>query len=335
MLKVKISSKWIGGQSPVFIIAEAGINHNGSLKIAKKMITKAKECRVDAIKFQTFKAKDLTSTKSKYFKIFKNLELNANDFSKLYYYAKRKKIIIFSTPLSFESVDVLSKLKTSAFKIASGDLTNIPLIKYAASKKKPMIISTGMSTINEIQDAIKVIQSKKNKNIIILHSVSSYPVPPNEVNLNAIITLKKKFHFPIGFSDNGSDMLVPLIAVSMGAKVIEKHFTLSQKMKGPDHRLSADPQQLAILVKNIRSIEKMLGDGKKICQPSELENRIYARRSITANVTIQKGIKINKKMIGIKRPATGIDPKYFSQILGKKTTRKIKMEESLKWKDIR
>jgi len=335
MLKVKISSKWIGEQSPVFIIAEAGINHNGSLKIAKKMIAKAKECGVDAIKFQTFKAEDLTSTKSKYFKIFKNLELNAKDFSKLYYHAKRKKIIIFSTPLSFKSVDVLSKLKTSAFKIASGDLTNIPLIKYAASKKKPMIISTGMSTINEIQNAIQAIRSKKNKKIIILHSVSSYPVPPSEVNLNAIITLKKKFHFPIGFSDNGSDMLVPLIAVSMGAKVIEKHFTLSQKMKGPDHSLSADPQQLVSLVKKIRSIEKMLGDGKKICQPSELDNRVYARRSITANVTIPKGIKINKKMIGIKRPATGIDPKYFSQILGKKTTRKIKIENSLKWKDIR
>lgn len=335
MLKVKISSRWIGEQSPVFIIAEAGINHNGSLKIAKKMIAKAKECGVDAIKFQTFKAEDLTSTKSKYFKIFKNLELNAKDFSKLYSYAKRKKIIIFSTPLSFESVDVLSKLKTSAFKIASGDLTDIPLIKYAASKKKPMIISTGMSTINEIQNAIHAIQSKNNKNIIILHSVSSYPVPPNEVNLNAIITLKKKFHYPIGFSDNGSDMLVPLIAVSIGAKVIEKHFTLGQKMKGPDHILSADPQQLANLVKNIRSIEKMLGDGKKICQQSELENRIYARRSITANVTIQKGIKINEKMIGIKRPATGIDPKYFSQIIGKKTTHKIKKEESIKWKDIR
>ena len=335
MTKIKISTKLVGEKSPVFIIAEAGINHNGSLKIAKKMIAKAKECGADAIKFQTFKAEDLTSTKSKYFKIFKNLELNADDFSKLFAYAKRKKIILFSTPLSFESVDILSKLKTPAFKIASGDLTDIPLIKYAASKKKPMIISTGMSTINEIQNAIQAIQSKKNNKIIILHSVSSYPVPPNEVNLNAIITLKKKFRFPIGFSDNGSDMLVPLVAASMGAKIIEKHFTLSRKMKGPDHGLSANPQQLTDLVKNIRSIEKMLGDGKKICQPSELANRINARRSITANITIPKGTKINEKMLGIKRPATGIEPKYFSQILGKKTIRKIKKEESLKWKDIR
>lgn len=332
---IKISNKIIGEKFPTFVIAEAGINHNGSVKIAKQLIRKAKSSGVDAIKFQTFKATDLVSTSSVFFKILKKLELSENDFKDISDYAKSNKLIFLSTPFSYDAVDLLTKLKVPAFKIASGDLTHIPLIKYAASKKKPMIISTGMSTINEIQDAIQAIQSKKNKKIIILHSVSSYPVPPSEVNLNAIITLKKKFHFPIGFSDNGSNMLVPLIAVSMGIKVIEKHFTLSRKMKGPDHSLSADPQQLASLVKNIRSIEKMLGDGKKICQPSELENRVYARRSITANVTMPKGTKINEKMIGIKRPATGIEPKYFSQILGKKTTRKIKIEESLKWKDIR
>lgn len=335
MLRIKIANKWIGEQSPVFIIAEAGINHNGNLQIAKKLIKKAKECDADAIKFQTFKAEDLTSIKSKFFKIFKNLELSYSDFIELYYYAKKQNIIIFSSPFSFEAIDLLTKIKTPAFKIASGDLTNIPLIKYAASKKKPMIISTGMSTIEEIKNALRTIQSEGNNKIIILHSVSAYPTPINEVNLQTIQLLKRKFHYPIGYSDNGSELLVPLIAVSNGAKVIEKHFTLDRKLKGPDHKLSADPQQFRILVNNIRSVEMMLGNGIKNCQPSEIENRVNARRSITANVTIPKGSKITQKMIGIKRPATGIEPKYFNEVLGKTATRTIKSEESLKWKDIR
>ena len=334
-MRIKIRNKWIGEHFPVFIIAEAGINHNGNLEIAKKMITKAKECGADAIKFQTFKAEDLTSIKSKFFKIFKNLELSYSDFIELYYYAKKQNIIIFSSPFSFEAIDLLTKIKTPAFKIASGDLTNIPLIKYTASKKKPMIVSTGMSNIEEIKNALRTIQSQGNNKIIILHSVSAYPAPINEVNLQTIQLLKRKFHYPIGYSDNGSELLVPLIAVSNGAKVIEKHFTLDRKLKGPDHKLSADPQQFRILVNNIRSVEMMLGNGIKNCQPSEIENRVNARRSITANVTIPKGSKITQKMIGIKRPATGIEPKYFNEVLGKTATRTIKSEESLKWKDIR
>ena len=334
-MRIKIRNKWIGEHFPVFIIAEAGINHNGNLEIAKKMITKAKECGADAIKFQTFKAEDLTSIKSKFFKIFKNLELSYSDFIELYYYAKKQNIIIFSSPFSFDAIDLLTKIKTPAFKIASGDLTNIPLIKYAASKKKPMIVSTGMSTIEEIKNALRTIQSQGNNKIIILHSVSAYPAPINEVNLQTIQLLKRKFQYPIGYSDNGSELLVPLIAVSKGAKVIEKHFTLDRKSKGPDHKLSADPHQFRSLVNNIRSVEMMLGNGIKNCQPSEIENRVNARRSITANVTIPKGSRITQKMIGIKRPATGIEPKYFNQVLGKTATRTIKSEESLKWKDIR
>ena len=335
MLRIKIANKWIGEQSPVFIIAEAGINHNGNLQIAKKLIKKAKECGADAIKFQTFTAGDLTSTKSKYFKIFENLEFSHNDFLELYRYAKKQNIIIFSSPFSFEAVDMLIKLKTPAFKIASGDITNIPLIKYSAAKKKPMIVSTGMSTIEEIQNALRTIQSQGNKRIIILHSVSAYPAPIDEINLKVIPYLEKKIHYPIGYSDNGSDQLVPIIAVSIGATVIEKHFTLNRKFKGPDHKLSSDPKQFSIMVKNIRLVEKMLGNGLKKCQPSEIDNRINARRSITTNVTIPKGTKIKRNMIGIKRPATGIEPKYFNQVIGKTATHTIKSEESLKWKDIR
>jgi len=334
-LKVKISNKLIGENNPVFIVAEAGINHNGSTRIAKKLIKKAKECGADAIKFQTFKATDLTSNKSKFFKLFKKLELKSHEFAELNDFARSQGIIFFSTPFSFEAADLLSELNVPAFKIASGDLTNIPLIEYVASKKKPIIISTGMSDIKEIQGALKAAHSSKNKKIVILHSVSTYPSPPNEVNLKAIHTMEKRFSYPIGYSDNGNDMLVPLIAVAKGAKIIEKHFTLNKRMPGPDHKLSANPSQFTEMVKNIRIVEKILGNELKLCQKSELKNKINARRSLTVNVPLKKGTKIQKHMIGIKRPATGIEPRYFKKVLGKTVNRKIKAEESLKWKDIR
>jgi len=334
-MKIRISNKWIGNNQPVFVVAEAGINHNGSLKLAKKIILQAKKSSADAVKFQTFKANDLTSTKSKYYNILKKLELDESDYEDLSDFAKKQKIIFFSTPFSNAAVDLLYKLKVPAFKIASGDLTNIPLIKFAASKKKTMIISTGMANIDEIRNAVNAIRTAKNNKIIIMHSVSAYPTPFDEVNLKALNTLEKKFQYPIGYSDNGSDLMVPIIAVSLGAKIIEKHFTLSHKLKGPDHKLSANPQQLTELIKNIRNAEKMLGDGLKNCQPSEKENRIQVRRSITANVTIQKGKNIKREMIGIKRPATGIEPKFIRKILGKTTLRKIKAGEPLQWKHIR
>jgi len=286
-LKIKIGKKFVGDDEATFIVAEAGINHNGSLQIAKKLIVEAKKCGADAIKFQTFTANDLASTKSKFFKIFKKLELTENDFQKLNDFAKKQKIMFFSSPFSNNAVDLLNKLKVPAFKIASGDLTNIPLITYAASKRKTMIISTGMSNSHEIKTAINTIKKNNNK-IILMHSISSYPTPPKEVNLKVISTLKKKFQYPIGFSDNGNDMLVPLIAVSMGAKIIEKHFTLNKNMSGPDHKTSSDPKQFLDLVKNIRKIEQMFGDGKKLCQKSELSNRIAARRIIKEIIALSK-----------------------------------------------
>ena len=334
-MRIKISNKWIGGRSPVFVVAEAGINHNGSMSTAKGLIVNARESGADAIKFQTFKAEDLASPKSKFFKVFKNLEFNSEEFGELSDYAKSHEIIFFSTPFSNEAVDILSKLHTPAFKIASGDLTNIPLIKYVSSKNKPVIISTGMSNINEVKFAVKSVQSTGNNKIIIMHSVSVYPTPPNETNLKSIEQLGKIFSYPIGYSDNGRDLLVPLISVAVGAKIIEKHFTLSEKMKGPDHSISATPTQLKMLVKKIRQIEEMLGDGKKRCQSSELENRINARRSITANITIKKGTRISLSMIGIKRPATGIAPLYLRNVVGRKAVRNIRIHDPIKWTDLR
>lgn len=334
ILKIKISNKLVGDGNPTFIIAEGGINHNGNINIAKKIIQEAKNTGADAIKFQTFKASDLVSSKSQYFNLFKKLELGSDDFAELSDYSKSHKIIFLSTPFSNQAVDLLSKLHVPAFKIASGDLTNVPLIKYAASKKKPMIISTGMGTLNEIHDAVKTIQTTGNKNILLMHSISAYPTPPHEVNLNAIENMSKRFHCNVGYSDNGDDMLVPLISVAKGAKLIEKHFTLDKKMKGPDHSLSANPKEFEIMVNGIRSVERMFGTGLKLCQPSELQNRIYARRSITAKVPIQKGVIIKQEMLALKRPAIGIEPKYLNKLLGKKTLRKISAEEAIKWKYI-
>ncbi len=227
----KIGDKTVGKDFPTFIIAEAGINHGGKLHIAKQLIDGAIESGVDAIKFQTFKANDLTSSKSIYHKLFKKLELSDSDFGEISDYAHSKKIIFISTPFSNDAVDLLSKLKVPAFKIASGDLTDLPLIRYAASKKKPILLSTGMSYLQEIKIAIKEILKTKNKKVGLFHSVSSYPTPYDETNLLAIYSMKKEFDYPVGFSDNGGDLLVPQIAVSLGAKLIEKHFTQFKKLE--------------------------------------------------------------------------------------------------------
>ena len=334
-IEVKFGIKKIGHKEPVFVVAEAGVNHNGSLKIAKKLVREAKNSGADAIKFQTFKANDLASKKSKWFNVFKKLELQDNEFEELNDYAKENKIIFFSAPFSFKAVDLLTKLNVKAIKIASGDLTNIPLIKYAASKKKTMIVSTGMGNLNEIKEAVTAIKSVKNKNLILMHSVSSYPTPIKDVNLNSISLLEKKFSCPVGYSDNGENMIVPIVAVSLGAKIIEKHFTLDKKMKGPDQHMSADPKQFKKMVNQIHEIEQMFGDGIKKCQKSELENIIGARRSITAKIDLSKNSIINRQNITFKRPATGIEPKFFDKILGKKIKRRIEADDSIQWKDLR
>jgi len=334
-MKVRIRNREIGNNNPVYVIAEGGINHNGSVRIAKKIIFNAKISGADAIKFQTFRAEDLASPKSKFFKIFKKLELDEAEFGEISDYAKNQKITFFSTPFSKLAIDMLDRLNVPAFKIASGDLTNIPLIKYAASKKKPIIISTGMANIHEVRLAIRSIRLMGNQKILIMHSVSSYPTPIHEVNLFSMHYLKEKFPFPIGYSDNGKDTLVPVIAVALGAKIIEKHFTISRKLSGPDNKFSADPKDFQKMIDEIRKVEKMLGKFTKKCQPSELVNRIEARRSVTAKVTIEKGCKLTENMIGLARPAKGIQPKYYSVVLGKKTIKKINRGDSIQWNDLR
>ena len=332
-MKIKISKKQIGDNCPTFVVAEAGINHNGSLKIAKKMVDQAKIIGVDAIKFQTFKTEEFNSNE-KYFKIFKNAELRYDEFEELSDYAKSKEIIFFSTPFSEKSADILYKLKVPMFKIASGDITHSPLLKHIASMKKPIIISTGMSNLKEIKNAIRNVKSKKNNKIILMHSVSAYPTPYNEVNMMAMNLLKEKFSYPIGYSDNGPGVLIPQIAASLGANIIEKHFTLDKKMKGPDQALSINSKEFQELVIKIREIEQILGKKNKRSQPSEQETKMAARRSIVANHIIPKGTKISKNMLSIKRPATGISPSKLNSIVGKNAKKRISFNQTIKWDDI-
>lgn len=330
---LKIDSKVIG-EKETFVIAEGGLNHNGDVKIAKQMIEAANECGADAIKFQTYKTENFVRNTNQYFDVFKKAELSFEQFEELKDHSKNIGITFFSTPFDIESSEFLNKLNVPCFKIASSDLTNLPLIRTVAKMNKPMIISSGLATMNEIKDAVDCCLFEGNNKIAILHCVANYPTLPNEVNLNVIHNLKKIFDFPVGYSDNGESSLVDIVAVSMGASIIEKHFTLDKKMSGPDHTFSIEPNGLKLLISQIHEIDQMKGDGIKIPQPSEIKNRFAIRKSITAKYDLEKGRKIQNDDILIKRPADGIEPKYTTMILGKTLNTNIKKDTAINWSDI-
>ena len=317
-----------------YVIAEGGLNHNGDINIAKKLIDSAKECGANAIKFQTYKTENFVRETNQYFDVFKNAELNFEQFEELKNYSKSIGLTFFSTPFDIESAEFLNQLEIPCFKIASSDLTNLPLITKIAKMQKPMIISSGLSTMNEINDAVNCCLFEGNNQIALLHCVANYPAQPNEVNMNVINTLKKTFDFPIGYSDNGESSLVDIVAVSMGANIIEKHFTLDKKMSGPDHGFSIDPNGLKSLISQIHEIDQMKGDGIKIPQFSEIKNRLTIRKSITAKRDLQQGKKIQEDDISIKRPADGIEPKYLTMILGKTINTNIKKDSPIFWSSI-
>ena len=317
-----------------YVIAEGGLNHNGDINIAKKLIDSAKECGANAIKFQTYKTENFVRETNQYFDVFKNAELNFEQFEELKNYSKNIGLTFFSTPFDIESAEFLNQLEIPCFKIASSDLTNLPLITKIAKMQKPMIISSGLSTMNEINDAVNCCLFEGNNQIALLHCVANYPAQPDEVNMNVINTLKKTFGFPIGYSDNGESSLVDIVAVSMGANIIEKHFTLDKKMSGPDHGFSIDPNGLKSLISQIHEIDQMKGDGIKIPQFSEIKNRLTIRKSITAKRDLQQGEKIQEGDISIKRPADGIEPKYLTMILGKTINTNIKKDSPIFWSSI-
>ena len=329
----KIDSNLIGGNN-TYVIAEGGLNHNGDIKIAKNLIESAKDCGADAIKFQTYKTQNFVRTTNQYFDVFKNVEFTFEQFEELYDFSKSVGITFFSTPFDNESANFLNNLDVPCFKIASSDLTNIPLIQNIAKFQKPMIISSGMATLNEIHDAVNCCLFEGNKNLSILHCVANYPAQPNEVNMNVISNLKKLFNFPIGYSDNGESTLVDIVAVSMGASIIEKHFTLDKNLEGPDHVFSIDPKGLKLLISQINEINEMKGDGLKIPQISELQNKMAIRKSISASKDLSQGTKLQESDLSIKRPADGIEPKYFKMILGKTLTTSIAKDSAINWSDI-
>jgi len=329
-----------------FIIAEAGVNHNGNIELAKKLIDVAVEAHADAVKFQTFKAEktiaaetpratyqmqNMPEENENQLEMVKRLELKFEDFRILKEYCNSKGIMFLSTPFDFESVDILEPL-VPLYKIASGEIINIPLLKHIASKGKPIILSTGMATLGEIEEAIEAID-EINPSIskILLHCTTNYPTPFEEVNLRAMLTLKEAFKLPVGYSDHTLGIEVPVAAVALGAKVIEKHFTLDRNLPGPDHKASLEPDELKAMVIAIRNVEKALGDGIKRPNRSELEIMKVARKCLVAGRDIEKGEILKEKDIEIKRAGEGIQPKFKDIIVDMKINKSIKRDEPFSW----
>ena len=326
----------------VFIIAEAGVNHNGDINLAKKLIDAAVLSGVDAVKFQTWKTELLvtrdavqaeyqiinTGIKESQFDMLKKLELTYDDFKELKRYCDSKGIIFMSTPDETESADFLAGLQ-DIFKIGSGELTNLPFLRHLGKFNKQVIISTGMGDLDEIEAAINALTSAgtEKENITILHATTEYPCPYDEVNLKAIKTIQGKFKLNVGYSDHTKGIEVPIAAVALGATVIEKHFTLSREMEGPDHRASLEPDELLAMVKSIRIIECTLGDGIKKASLSEEKNKLIARKSIVAKKPIKRGEILSDANITSKRPGSGISPMQWDDVIGKIALRDFDMDE--------
>ena len=340
MKTVKIGDKLIGNREPCFIIAEAGSNHNGSLEQAKKLIDAAAEAGADAVKFQIFKAESLYSKYTPEFsylkgqdtyELIKSIETPREWIKELAGYCKGKNIDFLASVFDFDAVDIMDRY-VSAFKIASFEITDLELIRYAAEKGKSMVISTGMANLGEIEDAINAVKSVRNENIVLLHCNSLYPTPVEVVNLKAIDAMRTAFKIPIGFSDHTLGIHIPIAAVAMGACVIEKHFTLDRTLPGPDHSFAIEPDELKEMVKCIRDVEKAKGSGIK--EKSELESEemyIKARGSIHARWDIPKGTEITRDMLIIKRPGYGIKPKFIDIVVGRDAKKDIKEDEWITW----
>jgi N,N'-diacetyllegionaminate synthase len=329
-----IADRQIGDGKSTFIVAEAGLNHNGRLGLAKKMITAAVEAKADAIKFQTYKSDDFVGRSNPYYKLFKKCELSFSDFAELSDISKSEGIIFMSTPLDYASVDFLESLHVPCFKIASGDITNLPFLRYVAKKSTPLILSTGISTLEEVSDAYEAVKSVGNNDIALLHCISNYPAAYENVNLRAISSLKNAFDVPVGFSDHTQNSLTSLIAVALGACIIEKHFTLNKKLKGPDHSCSFTPKEVSKLVMQIRQIELMLGFEEKKPIESEIPLRSLARRSIFAKNRIAKGTKITEKMLAYRRPGDGISPTDSVSVVGRRAKFDIESDEKIVWEKL-
>ncbi len=328
----------------VFIIAEAGVNHNGKLSLARKLVDAAAAAQADAVKFQTFSAQRLvlaSAPKAAYqqkvtargesqLTMLKGLELSQADHLALREYCRKKGIIFLSTPFDEQAADFLNSLKMPVFKIPSGELTNIPFIKHVASLGKPMIISTGMGNLNEVKAAVVAARRSGNRQLTLLHCVSLYPTPVELVNLKAMATLAKTFGLPVGFSDHTLGTDIPLAAVAMGAVVIEKHLTLNRQLPGPDQKVSLEPAEFKMMVASIRRVSLAMGDGVKRAAVGEGEVAAVARKSLVTTCTIAKGERVTQDMLMAKRPGTGISPAKIASILGKRAKQLINQNVLIK-----
>jgi len=327
----------------VFIIAEAGVNHNGSIVLAKRLIDIAVDANVDAVKFQTFKTelcisknaekadyqKEMTGELENQYEMVKKLELDIEAHYELIRYCKEKKIMFLSTPFDHDSIELLNHLGLQIFKIPSGEITNLPYLRKIGALKKKVILSTGMADIGEIEDALDILVNTgtKKENITVLHANTMYPTPMEDVNLRAMQTIGITFDVAYGYSDHTLGIEVDIAAVAMGATCIEKHFTLDNTMEGPDHKASLEPHELISMVKAIRNIEIALGSSVKKPSKSETPNIVVARKSIVASKTIKIGEVFSEKNISIKRPANGISPMKWDEVIGTKALKDYSKDE--------
>ncbi len=336
----------------VIIIAEAGVNHNGDMQLAKQLINVAADACVDYVKFQTFKSENLVSVNAKkadyqientsnksesQLQMLKQLELSHEQHEELIAYCNERKITFFSTAFDLDSLDYLSELGMKMVKIPSGEITNLPYLKRAASLFSEVIISTGMSTMDEISDALNVFLDEGilKENIIILHCNTEYPTPMLDVNLKAMLTIQNKFGVKVGYSDHTLGIEIPIAAVAMGAQMIEKHFTLDRNLPGPDQSASLEPDELKAMVRAIRNIELALcGNGEKKPSKSEFKNLVVARKSIFINKNLKKGQILNEEDIITLRPGDGISPMLLKSVIGKKVNKDLLTEHKLNWSDL-
>jgi N-acetylneuraminate synthase/N,N'-diacetyllegionaminate synthase len=328
---ITIGDKQVGPGHSVFIIAEAGVNHNGDLEMARKLVEVAVAAGADAVKFQTFRAEavaspnapkaqyqiDTTGNSETQLEMLRRLELSPRAHHEIQELCRKSGIIFLSTPFDEAAADLLAQFDVPAFKISSGDITNLPLLAHVARNGKPVILSTGMSDLDEVAEAVTAIQNEGCDQLILLHCVTNYPASATDINLRAMRTMTEAFGVPVGYSDHTTGIEIPMAAVALGACVIEKHFTLDRDLPGPDHRASLEPAELRAMIEGIRKVEAALGDGRKAPANSELDTARIARRSLVAVGDIRAGTRIVREMIAAKRPGTGLPPAKLSLILGR------------------
>lgn len=348
MKEVSVGNRVIGANQPCFIIAEAGVNHNGDVVLAKRLIDEAAKAGVDAVKFQTFKADQIateatpkadyqleaTEPNETHLEMLRRLELSPDAYGELQARCEERGLLFLSTPYDEAGVDLLEGLGVPAFKIGSGEITNWPFLEYVASKAMPIILATGMAYLSEVEEAVQVIRKAGNEELVLLHCVSAYPAKPDDANLRAMTTLATHFGVPVGFSDHTLGTEVARAAVALGATVIEKHFTLDRTLPGPDHQASLEPTELGELVRAIRSVELALGDGIKAPTPSEMEVREKVRRSLAAAEDLPTGVTLEASMLTTLRPGTGISPRHRLSIVGRRLKRPLKSGQLLSWEDL-